>query len=95
MLKTKEEFLAAAERYRKQKQLSPDQEAAEQKVLSEEAMDFRRALETIAQATEAFMKRTRTSVSGLLRQEETLIVFPFHRKVPDPDSAAGNDGWLN
>jgi hypothetical protein len=52
MLKTREQFFDAIERY--ERQLSPEQEAAEQKALSGEAMDFRPALaETMAQARRA------------------------------------------
>jgi hypothetical protein len=52
VLKTKEEFRAAVERYRKQ--LSPEQEAAERKALAEAKKHFAPPLEqTIAQAKEA------------------------------------------
>jgi hypothetical protein len=52
VLKTKEEFRAAVERYRKQ--LSPEQEAAERKALAEAKKHFAPPLEqTIAQAKKA------------------------------------------
>jgi hypothetical protein len=82
MLSTREQFFAAIERY--ERQLSPEQDAAEQKALSEKATDFKPGLaDPLAQvrnAIEALLEPMRSArevgkrISDAHRDITTLVV---------------------